>query len=438
MPNAAAENEVLGRGMRDGKRLFAEWFMDLTRAAGAGERAAYVFVMGSLVEVLRTFDLHITFPEINSLQTAVKKVSGEYLSVAEDYGYSPDVCGYVKADVATQLQDGRHPMGQVPRPSLAVLTNACNTYIKWAEIWERMYDVPVFTLDVPASRSMPASGQLSGPALESDRLYVEHQVRELIQLCEKVTGRRFDPDRFREVLAYTNDMSRSWQRILELNRGTPAVFDALVEGTVYLGVANGLRGTAQGAAYFRDLVEELELRRSLGIGAIRDEKHRLVFVGVPCYPIFRRFFELFEEWGGVFVSSTYLWFAAGGLNLGFQYDLDHPMESLAEGVLRGVRNATDSMMFHDRALLEAVDTFGADGVVYHPVKSCRTVSTGLADSRRMVLQNRDVQCLYIESDMMDPRVVSEAQLKNRIDAYFEGLNSRSLRHGAAAAAAAAA
>jgi benzoyl-CoA reductase subunit B len=436
MANAVGSNELLGRGMRDGKRLFTEWFDDLNRAAVAGERAAYVFVMGSLVEVLRTFDLHITFPEINSLQTAVKKVSGEYLSAAEDYGYSPDVCGYVKADVATQLQDGRHPMGQVPRPRLAVLTNACNTYIKWAEIWERMYGVPVFTLDVPASRSMPASGQLSGPALESDRLYVEHQVRELIALCEKITGRSFDEDRFRDVLGHTNDMSRSWKRILELNRGTPAVFDALVEGTVYLGVANGLRGTAEGARYFRDLVEELEHRRELGIGAIPDEKHRLVFVGVPCYPIFRRFFELFEEWGGVFVSSTYLWFAAGGLNLGFEYDLDHPLESLAEGVLRGVRSATDSMMFHDRALLEAVDTFGADGVVYHPVKSCRTVSTGLADSRRAVLQSRDVQCLYIESDMMDQRVVSEAQLKNRIDAYFEGLNSRSLRHEAAAAAAA--
>jgi benzoyl-CoA reductase subunit B len=88
------------------------------------------------------------------------------------------------------------------------------------------------------------------------------------------------------------------------------------------------------------------------------------------------------------------------------------------------------MMFHDRALLEAVDTLGADGVVYHPIKSCRTVSTGLADSRADGAQNRDVQCLYIESDMMDQRVVSEAQLKNRIDAFFEGLNSRSLRHGA--------
>jgi benzoyl-CoA reductase subunit B len=85
------------------------------------------------------------------------------------------------------------------------------------------------------------------------------------------------------------------------------------------------------------------------------------------------------------------------------------------------------MLFHDRALIEAIDDYAADGVVYHPIKSCRTVSTGLADSRRVVLEQRDVQCLYIESDMMDPRVISEAQLRNRIDAFFEGLESRKLR-----------
>jgi benzoyl-CoA reductase subunit B len=44
---------------------------------------------------------------------------------------------------------------------------------------------------------------------------------------------------------------------------------------------------------------------------------------------------------------------------------------------------------------------------------------------------RDIPSLFIESDMMDKRVVSEAQLKNRIDAFFEGLQSR--RDQAAAA-----
>jgi benzoyl-CoA reductase subunit B len=421
------DSDLVGRGEREGRRLFSEWFAELTDAALKGEPTAYVFVMGSMVEVLRTFDLHVTFPEINSLQTAVKKVSGEYLAAAEDYGYSPDICGYVKADVAVQLQGGDHPMGRLPKPLLAVLTNACNTYIKWAEIWERLHGTRVFTLDVPGSRGAPGMITQSREDFDRDVGYVEHQIRELIAVCEEVTGRAFDIDRLREVLGYVDRMSRAYVRLLELGMERPAPYDALTEGTIYLGVANGLRGTEAGARYFEDVVEELEHRVASGAGTDGHEKHRLIFVGVPCYPIFRRFHEMFGEWGGTFVGSTYLWFASGGLNEGFEHNLDDPLRSLAEATLVGVRSAGDSMLFPDRALIEAIDDYAADGVVYHPIKSCRTVSTGLADSRRVVLEQRDVQCLYIESDMMDPRVISEAQLRNRIDAFFEGLESRKLR-----------
>jgi benzoyl-CoA reductase subunit B len=428
-----ASNEVHGRAMREGRELFDAWYGELTHAHEAGEQTAYVFVMGSLVELLRSFDLHVSFPEINSLQTAVKKVSDAYLSEAEDEGFSPDVCGYVKADYALQRRGGEHPRGRIPPPAVAVLTNACNTYLKWAEIWERMYDPPIVTVDVPQSRS--TGDAATGAGFAVDRLYVEHQLRELIEVLERVTGRAFDIDRFREILGHANEMGRQYRRVLALNQQAPAVFDAVLEGTMYLGVANALRGTEAGARYFTDLVEELELRRLEGLGALADteERHRLIFVGVPCYPIFSRFHQMFSEWGGAFVNSSYLWFASGGLDLDFEYDLAQPIESLAEGVLRSVRRATDAMLFQDRLLIEAVDAHGADGVVYHPVKSCRTVSTGLADSRRVVLDQRDVLALYIESDMMDRRVVSEAQLKNRIDAFFEGLESRKLRTAGAAA-----
>ncbi len=432
MTTPAAE-ERTGRGARDGARLFREWFADLTREAKPGEKTGYVFVMGSLVELLRAFDMRVVFPEITSLQTAVRKVSDEYLSLAEDHGFSPDVCGYVKADYALQLRRGDHPMGRIPPPDIAVLTNACNTYLKWAEIWERLHHVPTVTVDVPGSRGLPGSVRTSPEGHERDRRYVELQIRELIVELERVTGRAFDIDRLREVLGHTNAMGRAWRRMQELNRSRPAVYDAMLEGTIYLGVANAMRGTPEAARYFADLVEEMEEKAARGISPLvdREERHRLIFVGVPCYPIFRRFYQLFSEWGGVFVGSTYMWFASGGLNDDFEYDLAHPIESLAEGTLRGVTSAVDSMLFHDKVLLDAIDTFGADGVVYHPVKSCRTVSTGLADSRRAILEQRDVLCLYVESDMMDKRVVSEAQMKNRIDAFFEGLESRRLRLEAA-------
>jgi benzoyl-CoA reductase subunit B len=101
-----------------------------------------------------------------------------------------------------------------------------------------------------------------------------------------------------------------------------------------------------------------------------------------------------------------------------------PIESLAEGLLLGVRDSMDSMFFPTSALAGMVDDYDADGIVFHPIKSCRTVSTGLADNRRALMERRDVPSLFIESDMMDRRVVSEAQLKNRIDAFFESIDSR--------------
>ncbi len=416
--------EIVGRGNAEGARLFREWFAELTGAAAAGRGAAYVFVMGSLAELLRAFELPMVFPEINSLQTAVRHVAHEYLAEAEDYGYSPDICGYVKADVATQLRGGTLPMGRIPKPAVAVLTNACNTYIKWAEIWERMHGVPAFVLDVPGSR---AAGLRPGPGerdFEADKAYVLAQLGELITLLERVTGQPLNESRLEQAMGHANRMSRCWQRLLELNRARPSVFNALSDGTIYLGVANALRGTAEGASYFEDLTAEMEHKAAHGIGTLTEEKWRLVFVGVPCYPIFRRFNELFSEWGGTFVNSTYLWFASGGTNLGFQYDLSRPLDSLAEGLLVSVRDAMDSMFFQTGILAEMIDGYGVDGVVFHPIKSCRTVSTGLADNRRALMAERDVATLFIESDMMDRRVVSEAQLKNRVDAFFEGLAAR--------------
>lgn len=418
--------DIVGRGNREGAAVFQKWFTELNQTAVTGGQAVYVFVMGSMAELLRVFDLPVVMPEINSLQTAVRRVAHEYLNQAEDYGYSPDICGYVKADVAVQLRRGEHPMGRIPPPSLAVLTNACNTYIKWAEIWQRMYRIPIFTLDIPGTRAQGKQTWPGEPDFENDRSYVLAQMKEVIAVCERVTGKKFDIDRLSENLTYANVMNRAWRRVLQLNQSRPSVFNALTDGTIYLGVLNGFRGTREGARYFENLVEEMEFKATEGIGTMTEEKYRLLFVGVPCYPIFRRFNELFTEWGGTFVNSTYLWFAAGGVAQPYEYDLSRPLESFAEGVLLYVRNAMDSMFFQEQALAEMIEPFHVDGVVYHPIKSCRTVSAGLADSRRALMAARDIPSLFIESDMMDRRVVSEAQLKNRADAFFEGLASRRL------------
>lgn len=424
------KSSIVGRGNKEGNQLFRDWYQELTTAESRGEHSAYVFVMGSMAEVLQSFGIHTIFPEVNGLQTAVRHVADDYIAQGEDYGFSADVCGYVKADVGLQLRGGDHPMGKIPKPSMAVYTNACNTYLKWAEIWERMYNMPSVTIDVPGSRAAGRHTWSGDVDFENDLKYVRGQIDELITVCEDLTGKKFDIDRLRETMHYTNVMMEKYERLIELNKAHPAPYNAVTDGTVFLGVANGFRGRAEGAQYFTDLVEEMEYKVANGIGTTFEEKYRLVFVGVPCYPIFRRFNEMFTEWGGAFVGSSYMWFASGGANTGFQYDLNRPLDSLAEGLLVTTRDAMDTMFYSNRNIVDAIEPFGIDGVVYHPIKSCRTVSTGLADNRRAVIEESGAATLFIESDHMDKRVVSEAQLKNRIDAFFEGLATRRVRESA--------
>ncbi len=416
--------DIVGRGNKEGGALFRQWFGQLTEQAEQNKSVPYVFVMGSMNEILKSFDFPVVFPEVNALQTAIRKDSANLLNQAEDYGYSPDICGYVKADVSMQLNAGAHPMGTIPKPSMAVFTNACNTYIKWAEIWERIHGIPIFTFDIPGTR---ADGTASAPGsdeFKAEQKYVKGQIEELIELCEKVSGQKFDIDKFKEVLGYTNRMMDAWKKVMELNASMPAVFNALTDGTVFLGVANGFRGTREGAEFFENLLEEMTYKAAHHIGTLTEEEFRLIFIGVPCYPIFRKFNDFFTDWKGVFVHSTYLWFASGGSNLGVQYDLENPIDSLAEGVLIGVRDAMDSMFHQNNTVEKLLDPYGIDGVVFHPIKSCRTTSTGQADSRNWLSKRTGIPTLIMESDMMDERVVTPAMMKNRADAFFEGLISR--------------
>ncbi len=436
---AQPETGIIGRGARESARLTRKWFSALTEAARNGTGAAYVFVMGNMNEVLRTFDMPIVFPEITALQTAVRGTSEEYLRESEDYGFSPDVCGYVKADIAMHLRGGEHPMGLIPKPSLVVTTNACNTYFKWAEIWERLYHAPIVTIDVPNER---AAGTVSLPGRKDyafEHAFVVGQIRELIAECERVTGRKFDIDKFRQHLTWANSMSKHWKLLLKLNANTPAVYSALTDGLAYLGMANCYRATEEGAQYFEELYEEMSYRVQHGIGAFvrkdgKDiplhQRFRLGFIGVPCYPIFRGFNEFFSDWGGIFVTSSYLRFASGGTALGFEFDLTRPIESYAEGVLQTVRATQTGLLFDIPEIESRESEFKLDGIVYHGVKSCRTASSGLADRRIHSQRTAGLPTLLLESDIVDPRAVSKAQMKNRADAFFEGLIARQQRGAA--------
>ncbi|HMM54632.1 MAG TPA: 2-hydroxyacyl-CoA dehydratase family protein [Candidatus Desulfobacillus sp.] len=409
----------------EGSRLMRDWYASLSTANQRKSPVCNVFVMGNAVEILRCFDFELVFPEINSLQTGVRKTSQEYISLSEDYGYSPDVCSYVKADVGLILKENEHPAGLIPKADLAVSSNMCGTFIKWAEIWERWLKTPVFVLDLPGQRSAGWQVRPGDAQHTADTRWIEAQFKDLIEKCERVTGKRFDMDRLAEVEELVNKQVDHWQAVMELNQNVPAPYNAMLDGLTYIGIMNVYRGTQEGVDFMRKLEAHLRDKVARGEGRVADERFRLLFSGTPCYVSMRRLVELFETWGGVFAYSDYLTFAAGGMDAAeMRYDTSRPLESLAEVTAMAAHRGLSNQFFAHERLAEQIKDYGVDGIVFHGIKSCRFVSSGMADTREYLNRNLDVPTLYIESDLIDPRYWSDAQIKNRVDAFFEALQQR--------------
>lgn len=409
----------------EGQRLIKQWYGELAQANERNQPVANVFVMGNAIEILRAFDFQLVFPEINSLQTGVRKTSEEYIRLSEDYGMSPDVCSYVKADVGLILKENQHPAGLIPKASLAVASNMCGTFIKWAEIWERWLKTPTFVLDLPGQRSAGWQVRPGDAQHSADSRWVEAQFAELIERCEKITGRKLDLDKLAEIEDRVNKMVVHWNNVMALNRVCPAPYNAMLDGLTFIGIMNVYRGAPEGVEYMRRLEEHLKAKVARGEGRVAEERFRLLFSGTPCYVSMRRLVELFESWGGVFAYSDYLTFAAGGMDAAdLQYDTSRPLESLAEVTAIAAQRGLSNQFFSHERLAQQIRDYASDGVVFHGIKSCRFVSSGMADTREFISRKLDVPTLYIESDLIDPRYWSDAQIKNRVDAFFEALHQR--------------
>jgi benzoyl-CoA reductase subunit B len=412
---ATPELKHQGAGRWLQKEMMSDYYRALSEAPEKGEPVAYLFISGNVGELMRAFGFHVCFPEVNALQCGIKHISPQYLLRSEDAGYSADVCGYVKNDIGLLLSGNKTPFAHVPPPSLLVCNYAgCTTYIKWWEALAEYYGCPIFVLDSPYNRLEHIRRE--------DIDYVVGQLKELIAVCEQVTGRRFDIDRLRETLALARQAEELWVKILHACKHSPSPLDAYFEAVFLMAPIYTLRGTPQSVQYFQAVLQEIEERLAYGLGPVPQERFRIVMEGPPPWPKFRTFWEMFKGWGAVTVASTYS--KVGGLwdVTGRYHDPDHPLESIAEYTLNCYVNW--SLPRRRQLLLDYARDYSADGIVIHSVKSCRSFAAGEADFREEFSKELDIPTLLIESDLIDPRYFSDAQMKNRIDAFFESLEHR--------------
>ena len=163
------------------KRMMADHFDKLGKTKSTGKKVVYTFVPGNLTELIGALGMLPVLPEINALQSGMRKRSAEYISEAEKAGHSPDVCTYVKCDVGMMKSGNIGPTGvKLPEPDLLLLSyTGCFTFMKWFELLREEYNCPVVMLHVPY--------QADGKITPTMREYVVKQLREeVIPAMEKI------------------------------------------------------------------------------------------------------------------------------------------------------------------------------------------------------------------------------------------------------------
>jgi benzoyl-CoA reductase subunit B len=405
--------------------LMADYFREMTEIAESGSRrAVHLLIAGNPVELIRAFDLLPVYPEVNALQLAAKKSSLPYILKAEELGYSTDNCAYVKADIGLYFSGRQAPFATIPEPGV-ILCNfvGCQVYLHWFEHLAEYTQAPAVNIDIPFIRTP------DGEPTEADIAYTVRQLEELVALFEEVSGQSFDYQKFQRIVALSGQTGELWSAIKHLTKNRPAPFDAYFDAATMMAPLYCLRGTERALRFFELAYKELSDKADRGEGPLPEEKVRYVIEGPPPWPYLRQFRELFSRWGAVAVASTYS--TVGGLwEFGFSHDPQHPFESIARHMLKeNVCNRNFLQRYQQ--IGRYADEWGADALVIHSVKSCRLFSAGQGDMREYFTRERSLPTLLIESDLEDPRYYSQAQLQNRIDAFFESIEHRKLTHAAA-------
>ena len=415
MATPITERQYQGKVHEHSRRLMSDWMGELSRAEAEGRVTGALMISGNCVELLRACHILPMFPEVTALQNAIRHKSLPLILKAEQAGYSSDNCAYVKADMGLFLEGGMGPGKPMPFPNLIVCNYVgCNVYVKWFEHLADISGAKLFMLDVPFARTPEPTA--------ADVQYVVGQLEELIALCEGFTGHTFDIDELREVLAHAARAEDGYARCKDLCKSHPAPFDAYFDSINMMGPINVLRGMREAADFFDVAVAEFEELVAQRLGPLSEERFRTVIEGPPPYPYYKNFRNLFAKWGAVAVQSTYS--TVGGIwEWGFRHDPARPLESIAEQMLR--ENLTNrSITARYQQIKRYVEEWEADALVIHSIKSCRLFSAGQGDMRDYFARELDVPTLLVESDLEDPRYYAEAQLKNRIDAFFESLEHK--------------
>ena len=396
------------------------------RAAQSGEPVAWC--MGNWLEgdaILRAMGVIQVFPENYGAVCAAMGVAPGFLSRCEAEGFPTHMCGYARNCIgytARMVELGdippEAPMGGMPKPMLLVGSGmACDARYKWFQALRRYLEVPIWILEMPTPGY---GGTKRERTYDSTMRYVVAELRDFVTFLEGLLKKKMDWDKLCEMVDNMEKVQRVWWEALEMRKAIPCPMHSRDLWSM-MAAASFMAAEKESLDAYRQAYDEIKQRVDAGVGAIANEKYRLLFAELPPWHSMG-FFDRLAARGWNFVVESLAYHPAPPLDL---TDINDPLERIARQTFWSMRYSIENaVMRGDAATLvqtyhDWARDYRCDGVVLHPLISCRAATSLLMHASDVLLQNLKVPSLIIEGDIVDLTVFNEAQALNQAEAFEE-------------------
>ncbi|MFH1003031.1 MAG: 2-hydroxyacyl-CoA dehydratase family protein [Chloroflexota bacterium] len=389
-------------------QIISDFYANAHQAKANGQPVAWLSTFAP-AEIVKAMGVYCVYPEAHAATCGGRDVAKYHCEITEGCGFSSHLCTYVRSDIGSAIAgaDTKSPVGGLPKPDfLVAASSSCEVVTYWFEYLSNFFQVPLFLVDTPFVHQ-------DNPEAVN---YIKKQLLDLIAFLEKVLGKKFDNDRFMEVVRLSEKATGLYRDILELIKSVPApatLMDIFAHNFVVL----TMRGTEAAIEHYAGLKAEVEERRRQKIGALPEEKYRLYWDNIAIWFRFGWLGRKLTEAGAGLIASTY------SRMFGYeQMDSSRPLESIAEYCYYPLTNRNPEWKIEN--ILKLIDEYSIDGLIFHFTRSCKAFTLHQMVVKDAVSRQTHLPVVVLEGDMVDSRLFNEGQANTILDALIESLEGR--------------
>jgi benzoyl-CoA reductase/2-hydroxyglutaryl-CoA dehydratase subunit BcrC/BadD/HgdB len=393
------------------KKIMGDYFLSLEKG---GKKIAWCTSVGP-AELLRSFGFEVYFPENHGALLGATRTAMDHIPEAIKCGYSGHVCSYTTADIGAYLKKEtplktHYGLSGIPKPDIiAYNTNQCREVQDWFQFFADEFKCPIVGIMPPRHVDEVSQDEVD---------LVVKQFKNMIPVCEKVSGKKFEHDKFKETVRLSKEATLLWQKVLKTSISSSAPL-SFFDGTIHMGPIVVLRGTQIAKEYYTVLLKELEENVKNATGFLPQAKTRIFWEGMPIWGKLRMMSDLFADNGAAVVASTYCssWVFD-------KFDENDPWNSTARAYTEIFINRSEKAKM--KMLSDWLKEYKIDGIVYHDTKTCFNNSNAKFGMPQRLKEATGIPALVVEGDLCDLRFFSEGQSTTKIETFLEQLEEQKI------------